>query len=201
MSNTLLASAPSIQAQTCGTGIPCQVFPSLFGHNPSESAELVTIENMTSGAWSDPAFHYAAQSQRPPEERSCFAKCPAKQRPVHSTGLLGISRTDSREGPFLFGARGFNGGRSGHFSVGGAVDDACCAVLHTSPWNPFHPSDQGQIVGLAFVFIVALIMGKREERRIRNAHLTDCIAEAAPEMEALRCLPIEVPTLGKFALV
>jgi len=30
-----------------------------------------------------------------------------------------------------------------------------------------------QIVGLAFVFIVASIMGKREEGRIGNAHLTD----------------------------
>ncbi len=74
------------------------------------------------------------------------------------------------------------------------------AVLHLAPCL-FTILIKVQIVGLAFVFIVALIMGKREERRIGNAHLTDCIAEAAPEMEALRCLPMEVPTLGKFVLV
>jgi hypothetical protein len=100
----------------------------------------------------------------------------------------------------LFGVRGFNGGRSGHFSVG-AVDDACCAVLHTSPWNPFHPSDQGQIVGLAFVFIVALIMGKGEERTDRecSSHRVHC--QSSKEVEALQCLPMEVPTLRRFALV
>jgi hypothetical protein len=44
-------------------------------------------------------------------------------------------------------------------------------------------------------------MEKSEQCRISNAHLTKCIAEATPEMEALRCLPMEVPMLGKFVLV
>jgi hypothetical protein len=57
-----------------------------------------------------------------------------------------------------------------------------------------------QIAGLAFVFIVALIMGKGEEAP-GNADLAECITQATPEMEALRCLPMEVPTPGKFALV
>jgi hypothetical protein len=58
-----------------------------------------------------------------------------------------------------------------------------------------------QIVGLAVVFNVALIMEKREKCRISSAHLTKCIAQATPEMEALRCLPMEVPMLGKFVPV
>jgi citrate-Mg2+:H+ or citrate-Ca2+:H+ symporter, CitMHS family len=48
------------------------------------------------------------------------------------------------------------------------------SVLHISPVQLFLPLIKVQIVGLAFVFLIALILGIREERRIGNAHLAAC---------------------------
>ena len=75
------------------------------------------------------------------------------------------------------------------------------AVLHGPAVRSLQASELGANRWTCFVFNVALIMEKPEEDRISNAHLTKCIAEATPEMEALRCLPMEVPMLGKFVLL
>lgn len=62
------------------------------------------------------------------------------------------------------------------------------AVLHVSPVSLFVPLIGVQIVGLSFVFLVALVLGVREERRIGRDHLANCDAESTlnPEAPATR---------------
>jgi CitMHS family citrate-Mg2+:H+ or citrate-Ca2+:H+ symporter len=63
------------------------------------------------------------------------------------------------------------------------------AALHVSTTELFRPLIPVQIVGLAFVFVVAYLLGRREERRL-GPSLVEALAERArpmtPEQQALR---------------
>lgn len=63
------------------------------------------------------------------------------------------------------------------------------AALHTTPANLFIPLIGAQIVGLAFVFLVSVILGLREERRIGFEHLALCAANNALPIAARKALP------------
>ena len=64
------------------------------------------------------------------------------------------------------------------------------SALDLSTISIFTPLIGVQIVGLAFVFVVAFLLGLREERRIGREHLAACAAEAtAPESDSAIPLP------------
>jgi CitMHS family citrate-Mg2+:H+ or citrate-Ca2+:H+ symporter len=63
------------------------------------------------------------------------------------------------------------------------------AALHMTPTSLFVPLIGVQIVGLVFVFLVTLLLGLREERRIGQAHLARCAEEVALPVDASRPLP------------
>jgi CitMHS family citrate-Mg2+:H+ or citrate-Ca2+:H+ symporter len=63
------------------------------------------------------------------------------------------------------------------------------AVLHMSPAEIFRPLMGPQIVGLAFVFVVTFILGRREERRIGREHLDRCTEENLHRRQERRARP------------
>jgi len=63
------------------------------------------------------------------------------------------------------------------------------AALHVTPASLFVPLIGVQIVGLAFVLLVAVILGLREERRIGQAHLTKCAVESSRNPMSASALP------------
>jgi CitMHS family citrate-Mg2+:H+ or citrate-Ca2+:H+ symporter len=63
------------------------------------------------------------------------------------------------------------------------------AVLHMTPASIFTPLIGVQIVGLVFVFVVSVILGLREERRIGPAHLANCGADDSQLTDTRRPLP------------
>jgi CitMHS family citrate-Mg2+:H+ or citrate-Ca2+:H+ symporter len=63
------------------------------------------------------------------------------------------------------------------------------AALHVTTASLFVPLIGVQMAGLAFVFLVALILGMREERRIGPEHLATCAAESALNPAAPSALP------------
>jgi len=63
------------------------------------------------------------------------------------------------------------------------------AALHITPAALFVPLIGVQVIGLAFVFLVTLILGLREERRIGQAHLAVCAEEIAIPSDVSQSLP------------
>jgi CitMHS family citrate-Mg2+:H+ or citrate-Ca2+:H+ symporter len=63
------------------------------------------------------------------------------------------------------------------------------AALHVTPASLFVPLIGVQIMGLAFVFVVALVLGIREERRIGPERLANCAAESALNPKIAFALP------------
>ena len=63
------------------------------------------------------------------------------------------------------------------------------AALHVTPASLFVPLIGVQIAGLAFVLLVAVILGVREERRIGHEHLAKCAAQSAENPMAASALP------------
>jgi CitMHS family citrate-Mg2+:H+ or citrate-Ca2+:H+ symporter len=63
------------------------------------------------------------------------------------------------------------------------------SALHLSAVSIFVPMIGVQVVGLAFVFVTAFILGLREERRLGHEHLAACAASAIPTSEPSIPLP------------